>query len=92
MTPDPSRPKHRDDLTSVEIDGETVLYDDASDRLHHLNASATIILGLCDGTMSIDDMALAVSEAARVQASEVLPQVSALVERFAEAGLLEAAR
>ena len=36
------RLKAREDLTVVDIDGESVLYDPAEDLLHHLNQSAAI--------------------------------------------------
>ena len=89
MTPPATRPSKREGLTTVELDGEAVVYDEASGELHHLNPAATIVLSLCDGTLSIEEMASAVSEAFEVAFDEALPQIRETVERFAEAGLLE---
>ena len=43
------KPKVRDGLTVVELDGEAVIYDEETTELHHLNPTATIVFGLCDG-------------------------------------------
>jgi PqqD family protein of HPr-rel-A system len=88
MTPAASRPSVREGLTTVELDGEAVVYDETSGELHHLNAAATIVLSLCDGTLSVEEMAATVSEAFEVSLDDVLPDVRAAVERFAQAGLL----
>ncbi len=47
------KPKVRDDLTVVELDGEAVIYDEETTELHHLNPTATIVFGLCDGTATM---------------------------------------
>jgi len=82
------RPHVREDLTIVELDGEAVVYDGVTGELHHLNPSATIVLSMCDGARTISAMAEAVSDAFDVALDDVTPQVSSVVERFAEAGLL----
>lgn len=88
MTPPASRPSKRQDLTIVELDGEAVVYDETSGELHHLNPSATIVLGLCDGTLTVEEISSAVSEAFGLAPDEVLTHVQSAVQRFAEAGLL----
>ena len=88
MTPPASRPSVRGDLTKVELDGEAVVYDQTSRELHHLNPAATIVLSLCDGTLSVEEIASVVSEAFGVHLDRVLPDVRAAVERFGHAGLL----
>jgi PqqD family protein of HPr-rel-A system len=88
MTSPAGRPRIREGLTTVEIDGEAVVYDETTGELHHLNPSATIVLSLCDGTRSVDDMATEVSEAFTVAREEVYAQVSAALQSFGEAGLL----
>ena len=45
------KPKARDDLTVVELDGEAVIYDEETTELHHLNPTATIVFALCDGSI-----------------------------------------
>ena len=83
------KPKVRDDLTVVELDGEAVIYDERSADLHHLNPTATIVFGLCDGTATMPRIAADISEAFGVPADEVEAQVRALVRRFRAADLLE---
>lgn len=88
MTSPASRPSVRKDLTTVELDGEAVVYDETNGELHHLNAAATIVLLLCDGSLSVEEMASAVAEAFGVAVVETLPQIRDAVERFGQAGLL----
>ena len=88
MTPTASRPSVRDGLTTVELDGEAVVYDEANGELHHLNPAATVVLSLCDGTRTVEEIASAVSEAFDLSPDHVLPDVRAAVERFGQAGLL----
>lgn len=85
------RPRLREDLTIVELDGEAVIYGEAGGELHHLNPSATIVLSMCDGKRTVEGMAEAVSGAFGLPVDDVLPQVRSVVERFAEAGLLAGA-
>jgi PqqD family protein of HPr-rel-A system len=88
MTPPATRPSLREGLTTVELDGEAVVYDETNGELHHLNAAATIVLSLCDGTLSVEEIASAVSDAFELSLDQVLPDVRAAVERFGQAGLL----
>ena len=59
------KPKVRDDLTVVELDGEAVIYDEETTELHHLNPTATIVFGLCDGTSTMAEMAADISDGLR---------------------------
>ncbi|MEX2554335.1 MAG: HPr-rel-A system PqqD family peptide chaperone [Actinomycetota bacterium] len=88
MTSPASRPSLREDLTTVELDGEAIVYDETSGELHHLNPAATIVLSLCDGSLSVEEIAAAVSDAFELTLDHVLPDVRAAVERFGQAGLL----
>ena len=82
------RPSVRPDLTIVELDGEAVVYDDASGELHHLNPSATIVLSLCDGSTTVEEMISLISEASGYIAPELADQVRDTLERFSAAGLI----
>jgi PqqD family protein of HPr-rel-A system len=83
------KPKVRGDLTVVELDGEAVIYDERTSDLHHLNPTATIVFGLCDGTATMPEIATDIAEAFGVPAAEVEAQVRSLVRRFRAAELLE---
>ena len=82
------KPRVRDGLTIVELDGEAVIYDEESSDLHHLNPTATIVFGMCDAATSMKQMATEISEAFGVPLEEVEPQVRSLVRQFRKASLL----
>jgi hypothetical protein len=46
MSSPASRPSLREDLTTVALDGEAIVYDETSGELHHLNPAATIVFSL----------------------------------------------
>lgn len=83
------KPKVREDLTIVELDGEAVVYDEATTELHHLNRTATIVFGLCDGSATMAEMAADLSSVFEVPLHEVEPEVRALIRRFRKVQLLE---
>lgn len=82
------RPSLREDLTVIELDGEAVVYDDVSGEVHHLNPSATIVLSLCDGSTTIEEMTRSIAEASGLSADELAGQIRAAIDRFGAAGLL----
>ena len=86
------KPKVRDDLTVVELDGEAVIFDEETTELHHLNPTATIVFGLCDGTATMRQMAADISEAFGVPAPDVEAQVRGLIRQFRKVRLLEPGR
>jgi PqqD family protein of HPr-rel-A system len=79
----------RGDLTIVELDGEAVVYDEVSGDLHHLNQTATLVFGLCDGSATGGELATEIAEAFGVPSAEVNDQVKGLLRAFRRAGLLE---
>lgn len=86
-----ARPKVRDDLTVVELDGEAVVYDETSGELHHLNPSATVVFGLLDGTATVHELALDMADAFGVPVEEMESQVRELTRRFRALGLIAGA-
>lgn len=83
-----TKPMVREGLTVVELDGEAVIYDEETSDLHHLNPTATIVFGLCDGSATIADISTDISEAFGVPAEEVQGQVRTLIRQFRKAKLL----
>ena len=83
------KPKVREDLAVVELDGEAVIYDEDTHDLHHLNPTATIVFGLCDGTATIAEMSGDIAAAFGVPLQEVEPQVRTLIRQLRKAKLLE---
>jgi hypothetical protein len=85
------KPKIRDDLTMVELDGEAVIYDGANGQLHYLNPTATLVFGLCDGRSTIRQFSEDIAQAFGVDRREIERQVRALLRQFKQAGFLNGA-
>jgi hypothetical protein len=75
-------------IASVVLDGEAVLYDEATGRVHQLNGSGTIVWQLLDGGTSVGDIAGAIAEASGVDADAVTFDVVSLVRMLADLGVL----
>lgn len=86
---DGRRPKVRAALSVVELDGEAVLYDPDSMDVHRLNQTATLILGLLDGTATVDELATDVAEVFDRPLGEVREQLRNLVAELDENRILE---
>lgn len=84
-----ARPKAREDLTVVELDGEAVIFDENQGSLHHLNPTASIVFSLCDGTCSVPELARDIAEAFGAPLEDVEPHALSVVADFEAAGLLE---
>jgi PqqD family protein of HPr-rel-A system len=85
----PMRPRARDDLAVVELDGEAVIYDERSGNLHHLNPTATVVFSLCDGNSTIKEMARDIGEAFEVPPADVEKQLRQLIRDFQGSELLD---
>jgi len=85
------RPRVRQDLAVVELDGEAVIYDEDSGDLHHLNPTATLVYGLCDGSATVAELAADIGEVFGLPAGEVERQVRSLLRELRSQGLLETA-
>jgi hypothetical protein len=75
-------------VTWVELDGECVLYNATTGGVHVLSASGRVAWQMFDGTMSLGDAAAAIADALGVDGEVVRGDVTALVQRLAELGLL----
>lgn len=86
-----TRPLIREDLAIVELDGEAVIYDEATADLHHLNPTATLVLWLCDGSATIAESVAEMAEAYGVPASDIEAEIRGVVDEFGRRGLLQGA-
>ena len=82
------KPRVRDDLTAVELEGEIVLYDEGTDDIHHLNPTASVVFSLCDGQSTVKEIARDIAEAFGVAEDQVEREVRSLLREFRKAGLL----
>ncbi len=53
---DSDRPQRRDGFLTQELDGEVVLFDPEQTRALCLNATASLIWGLCDGKTTVAEI------------------------------------
>jgi Coenzyme PQQ synthesis protein D (PqqD) len=53
----PARPAVKEGLERTESDDGLVIYDEATERVHHLNPTAAVILELCDATRTVEEIA-----------------------------------
>ncbi len=83
------KPKVRQDLAIVELDGEAVIYDENDNTIHHLNPTATIVLSMCDGTSTIKEFSMEIAEAFSMPPDEIERQVRSLLRDFRKMRLLE---
>jgi PqqD family protein of HPr-rel-A system len=83
------RPKVRTELTVVELDGEAVVYDEESMDVHRFNPSATVILGLLDGSATVDELAVDISDVFGQRREDVLAQLDELIRQLDEGHILE---
>jgi PqqD family protein of HPr-rel-A system len=84
------KPRIREDLAFVELDGEMVVYDERGGNLHHLNPTASIVFQCCDGTATIREFSTDIAEAFKLVPDDVERQVRGLLREFRKADLLDA--
>lgn len=82
------KPRGRSGVASAEVDGEVVLYDEGTGRIHLLNASAALIWACCDGSVTLDELAGELGQATAADPHQVRADVMALVGRLGRLGLL----
>lgn len=85
----PVKPKVRADLAMVELDGEAIVYDDRGRKIHHLNPTATIVFGLCDGSSTIPELSGEIAQAFGLPQAQVERQVRALLRQFRKEEFLD---
>ena len=61
------RPTRRPHLEITAAEDGYIVYDPTTDRVHHLNPTAAVILELCDGTRTDTDIAADVQSAYRLE-------------------------
>jgi Coenzyme PQQ synthesis protein D (PqqD) len=80
-------PKVSEGLEIHEIDEGLIVYQDSTDRVHHLNHTAAVILELCDGTRSIVEIAQSVGKVfALVESPET--ETEACIDGLVREGLV----
>jgi Coenzyme PQQ synthesis protein D (PqqD) len=82
------RPRGREDLAAVELEGELVLLDEGTGALHHLNPTASLIFALCDGTATIHDIVADLATASGRRDVEIDGDVRRVLRQMRKSNLL----
>lgn len=81
-------PRRRDRIATAELDGEAVLYDEDSGRIHALDTIATVVWSCFDGTASVRSIAEGLAGAFAADWVVVENDVLALVRQLGSEGVL----
>lgn len=73
------RPLRRAGLSTVELDGEAVIFDEAREVVHALNPTGTLVWQAADGTATLDELVAWLSESFELPFDLVRSQVSELL-------------
>lgn len=74
---------------TVELDGEAVILDEARNRLHHLNLTATVVWSCFDGSGTVGDIARDLAVAFHTDTRTMTADVLALARELGAEGLLD---
>jgi len=77
-----------DNLEVNEVNDGLIIYDSATDRVHHLNSTAAIVFTMCDGQTSAESIARVLSEGFGLEESPIA-HVTACLDRLSAQGLLQ---
>jgi len=83
------KPKVKDQLDSIVIEGQSVVYDDSTGDVHLLNPAATAVFQLCDGGATVKELARDIAEVCELAVDEVEAHVRAVIKEFKRMGLIE---
>ena len=82
-----ARPTIDDDLDVNETDDGLIIYVPATDRVHHLNPAAAVVLQLCDGSRTRAEIADGVREVFSLETSPA-SETEECLERLSREGLV----
>jgi hypothetical protein len=80
--------KRMDAVMVRELDGELLLLDTVSDRIHQLNPTASFIWRTCDGSTTPEGIAVALAEAFEVEEHIALVDVRKTVDLLVSLNLV----
>lgn len=81
-----------DTLSSVELDGETVIYDESNGSVHLLDPIATIVWSVLDGTSTLEEICADLVETFGADPAQVRGDVVTLARHLGRSGLLAGVR
>lgn len=72
-----------------EVEGELLILDTGTNRIHQLNPTASLVWELCQSPMRLEDIAARLATAFDVDARTALTDVEGAVSQFRTLGLLD---
>lgn len=84
-------PRAKPSVASVELDGERVLYDTGTGRLHRLDPVGSVVWACFDGRSPVGELTADLAAGFGVAVEQVRSDVIELVNTMLDAGLLETA-
>jgi hypothetical protein len=81
------RPTIHEELDLNETEDGLIVFVPSTDRVHHLNSTASVVLQLCDGSRSLGEIAEGVREVFGLEVSPV-SETEECLARFAREGLV----
>lgn len=84
-------PKRRVDVTTRDVNGETLILDRKHEDVHQLNSSASYVWQYCDGHISVHEIALAMARDFSIDLEVAERDVTDLITKLTALGLLESA-
>ncbi|MGH6998029.1 MAG: PqqD family protein [Phenylobacterium sp.] len=75
-------------VSSVELEGEAVLYDEATETVHRLNPTAALAWACFDGSATIDELASDMAAVFGADEASVQADLVVLCRRLGGLGLL----
>ena len=82
-------PKRRIDVTTRDVNGETLILDRMREEVHQLNKSASYVWQRCDGKTSVAEIAQSMVHEFNVRPEDVERDLAGLIARFSDLKLLE---
>ena len=81
-------PAARSNVTSVDLEGEGLLYDEERGTWHLLNPTAMVIWRICDGSGSVEELAVDLADAYGADPQTVREGTLEAVRQLGREGLL----
>jgi hypothetical protein len=83
------RPKTREGLALVDIDGDALVYDPETEGIHHLNPTAAVVFQLTDGKATVAETTRDMAKAFNAPVDAVAKDVSEVMRELRKLDLLE---
>jgi len=81
------RPRIAQDLDINEVEDGLIVYQESTERVHHLNPTAAIVFQLCDGSRDATEIASVVAELFGLEHSPA-EAVESCIARFVQERLV----